>query len=879
MRVLLSRFATRWPLIVAIVFSLFSMGLLWTTYASVQELRSSANKHLIADSQRRAMALGDYIAQRRDTAEELASLRELNTYLINKALGMSPRYGLDASLAAVEYRFLGWVGGSYVGEGKALTRVVLLDAQGERLVDTGGSGSILPDIASPNRKTTLTLDLPHRQLVAATPVIFKGEQQGTVISYSDIAQLYRSLIQPDQSNSYRETLLTQDGQEITRKVGPGQFPTALAQALVGLRQGEPVLLDDLASSFAAQDLHGTVAIRHNVPGLDVTLLTTQLRQEVYAEPHSSRFLLSLSLFPLLMLGVAWRLDHLQARTHALALEATRADTQRQVLEGRNEALSQEVNQRTAAEAALQVHREHLEELVARRTAELTRLFDALPDLYFRTTLDGTVLEYRLGRDITLLVPPERFLQRRLQDVMPPEVAVKLQAALLALAQGADHSVIDYDLPLGEHSRHFEARILPLGSDQLLMVIRDVTQTHQLDVVREANRREAERLAKVKSEFLANMSHEIRTPLNAMLGLSQIGARDSTEPASQTRFARIEEAGLHLLGIVDDILDFSKLEAGKLSVERRRFRLAAALTTAMGMVADRARAKNLSLNLVLDPAVPEWVVGDALRLRQVLVNLLSNAVKFTPQGQVTLRVAPQADQVALQVIDSGIGISAAQQAALFQPFEQADGSTTRRFGGTGLGLAISQDLAGLMGGQISVQSAPGQGSTFTLLLPLPAAPAAHPTATPPNRTGQRLAGLRLLAAEDVAVNRLILQTQLEHEGAQVVFAENGREAVDRISQAGAQGFDAVLMDVQMPVMDGLEATGLIRALAPGLPVIGLTAHALAEERDRCLAAGMVDHASKPVDLDALVNVLIRHIARPVDSLAGPLDELPHPRSHF
>jgi signal transduction histidine kinase/ActR/RegA family two-component response regulator len=842
----------------------------------VQELRTTANKHLVADSQRRALALGDYVTQRRDTAEELVSLRELHTYLVNKALGMSPKYGLDASLAAVEYRFLGWVGGSYVGESKALTRIVLLNARGERLVDTGGNGSPLPDAGEPSRQTHLSLDLAHRQLVATTPLVFKGELQGTVISFSDIAQLYRSLIQPDQTTSYRETLLTQDGQEITRKDGPGQFSPPLAQALVGLPQGQPVLLDDLASTFGAKDLRHTVAIRNNVPGLDLTLLTTQLGQEVYAERNSTRFLLSLSLFPLLMLGVAWRLDRLQARAHALALDATRADAQRQVLQSRNEDLSQEVAQRKSAEAALQVHREHLEELVERRTAELTRLFDALPDLYLRTRRDGTVLKHRVGREVTLFALPEQFLNRRLQDVMPAEVAQQISDALDALAQGAEQSVIEYGLRVGEQALHFEARILPLDADQLLMVIRDVTQTHQLEVVREANRLEAEHLAKVKSEFLANMSHEIRTPLNAMLGLSQIGARDTDDAVISKRFDRIEEAGQHLLGIVDDILDFSKLEAGKLQVEKRRFRLAAALNTAMGMVADRARAKNLALSLSLDPALPEWVTGDALRLRQVLVNLLSNAVKFTPQGQVTLQVSARGAQVALQVSDTGIGISAQQQPALFHPFEQADGSTTRRFGGTGLGLAISQDLAHLMGGDITVQSTPGQGSTFTLLLPLPPAnPEQAGPATAHPGGGQRLSGLRLLAAEDVAVNRMILLAQLEHEGAQVIFADNGREAVDRVAQAGPQGFDAVLMDVQMPVMDGLEATGLIRALAPGLPVIGLTAHAMADERARCLAAGMVDHAPKPVDMDLLVNVLMRHVARPVDSIAAPLDSLPEP----
>ncbi|MBA3624605.1 MAG: response regulator, partial [Methylibium sp.] len=350
-------------------------------------------------------------------------------------------------------------------------------------------------------------------------------------------------------------------------------------------------------------------------------------------------------------------------------------------------------------------------------------------------------------------------------------------------------------------------------------------------------------------------------------LAQIGTRDRSGRAAPQSFQSILDAGRHLLSIVDDILDFSKLEAGKLSVERRAFRLSAAVDAVVGLVAGRTAAKGLALPVVMAPGLPDWVEGDALRLKQILVNLLSNAVKFTDRGHVALTVRAEAGSVVFEVADTGIGMEASLLARLFQPFEQADGSTTRRFGGTGLGLAISHNLAALMGGEIRVESRPGQGSTFTVRLPLSTASPIEPLPVGAIAQGPRLSGLHVLAAEDNDVNRLVLQAQLESEGCHVVFARNGLEVLARVAQAGERAFDAVLMDVQMPLMDGIEATRRLRASAPTLPVIGLTAHALPEERERCLAAGMVDHVAKPVDIDRLVDCLLHHAIRP-PCLAAP-----------
>ena len=397
---------------------------------------------------------------------------------------------------------------------------------------------------------------------------------------------------------------------------------------------------------------------------------------------------------------------------------------------------------------------------------------------------------------------------------------------------------------------------------------------------ETARAEAERLARVKSEFLANMSHEIRTPLNAVLGLAQIGARDSAGRVAHATFTRIREAGEHLLGVINDVLDFSKLEAGRVVVDRQPLALAAVIDNVRSLTSERAASKGLRFGVDLAPDLPEWVAGDAQRLSQILVNLLANAVKFTDRGEARLRVTRNGEDIYFEVSDTGIGMTDEQVACLFRPFEQADNSSTRRYGGTGLGLAISQTLANQMDGEIVVTSTSGAGSTFTLRLPLPETEPAlpKPALQVPAASERRLEGLRLLAAEDVEVNRLILEDLLTNEGAQVQFAEHGQQALEHLQEAGVSAFDAVLMDIQMPVMDGYQATEHLRQLAPGLPVIGLTAHALGEERDRCLAAGMVEHVTKPIDADVLVAAILRHAGRPasratrgpVAGKGGPID---------
>jgi signal transduction histidine kinase/CheY-like chemotaxis protein/HPt (histidine-containing phosphotransfer) domain-containing protein len=375
----------------------------------------------------------------------------------------------------------------------------------------------------------------------------------------------------------------------------------------------------------------------------------------------------------------------------------------------------------------------------------------------------------------------------------------------------------------------------------------------------------------KSEFLARMSHEIRTPINAVTGFTDLALRTPDEAQRVDYLRQIRSASRALLTIINDILDMSRVEAGKLALAPQDFKLLPLLDSVREMFALQAADKQVELAVSASPEVPPALRGDPVRLEQVLINLLANALKFTERGRVALGVTldsatPGEAVLRFEVTDTGIGIGPEERARLFEPFSQADESITRRYGGTGLGLAICKQLVELMGGTIGVDSERGRGSTFHFTVRLGRVAAPTPDTQPESAALPHFAGARVLVVEDNALNQRLAKELLAALGAHVTVAANGLEAVAAV-EGGA--FDAVLMDVEMPQLDGLEATRRIRALPSGggVPVIAMTAHAQAGSREQCLAAGMTDFISKPVTAHGLASTLARHLAASVPPAAG------------
>lgn len=558
-------------------------------------------------------------------------------------------------------------------------------------------------------------------------------------------------------------------------------------------------------------------------------------------------------------------------------------------------------------------RKSSEDAAYQNASELRALFQAFPDLFLRLDKDETVLDAKGGKRSDSFLGADKFLGRNLQDLLPASALADVREAQEKVRKSHAVEMVEFALEDRFGQEMYEMRLLPLNWDEWIAVVRNITErkaseqrlkddAQELEQKNEqlekalTDAREATRL---KSRFLANMSHEIRTPMNGVLGMTDFLLGTGLNAEQQEYAESIKRSADALLALINDILDLSRIEAGKLRLDHSEFSLQSTIAQTTSIFALQARAKGLEFISTIAPGLPAAAVGDPGRLRQVLMNLLSNAVKFTERGHVGLKadIASQTREsieLKFTVYDSGIGIPLDQQGRLFDAFTQVDESNTRKYGGTGLGLAISKQLVELLNGQIGLESEPGKGSRFWFtatfgkstrpdsaaraeakradvrrqptLPPRVTAPksqtgtARHiekPTAVPAPASPPD-ASMRILLAEDNEINQRITLRLLQKLGLAADAVVNGREAVEALEK---RKYDLVLMDCQMPDMDGFEATAVIRSregTSRHQAICALTANAMDGDRERCLAAGMDDYISKPVGLEKLREALDRWI---------------------
>ena len=571
-------------------------------------------------------------------------------------------------------------------------------------------------------------------------------------------------------------------------------------------------------------------------------------------------------------------DRLQAEAAILAL---------------NDSLEQQVEQRTAKLRETTLRLEEQQRILQAAHAEQRTIFETLT-VGIALLKDGVIVRCNRRLEEIFGYPPAQLdgLVTRALFTDDAHYASIQMAAQQASRDGtmvrSDHELVRHD------GQRFWARItgrqLQDGQESrtLVVVVEDMTLQREAErAIQNASER-AQEASRAKSDFLANMSHEIRTPMNAIIGLSYLMLKTDLSAHQRDQVRKIQSSSQLLLGIINDVLDYSKIEAGKLRIEKIAFKLESVFDNVGSLLAEKAASKGLQLHWVVDPDVPAWLVGDPLRLGQILVNYADNAVKFTSAGSVTIRLSlreSSATELVLfgAVTDTGIGLTDAQLARLFQSFQQADSSTTREFGGTGLGLVICRQLAGLMQGEVGAESTPGRGSTFWFTARLGRSDRA---ATAPEATSlaasaaltasdvmdpeplRAIQGARVLLVEDNALNREVACALLRDAGLIVDEAVNGQKALERLQEVR---YDVVLMDMQMPVMDGVAATRELR-LWPDLqqlPVIAMTANALASARQTCLDAGMNDLVIKPIEPALLFDALLKWVQPtlpPTDAVA-------------
>ncbi len=512
---------------------------------------------------------------------------------------------------------------------------------------------------------------------------------------------------------------------------------------------------------------------------------------------------------------------------------------------------------------------------ARESEQQYRLLaDNATDVVLRTNDAGFVVYISPSCVEMSGYAPDELSGRHCSEFIHSEDMESVHAAHVALVTGVQTAqTVEYRLRHRADGwrwleSHMKAWRSPEGSSGgVISAIRDISARKELEAELRMAREKAEGAAYAKATFLANMSHEIRTPMNGVLGFTELMLSSDLAPEQRHYAELIADSGRSMMRLLNDILDVSKIESGAMQVAAESVDLRHIIRRCTDLMTPAAATKNVILSATIDPDLPLRIVGDPLRLRQIVLNLLGNAVKFTEQGAITVVAKMGGEMLKIDVHDTGIGIPADRLSAIFDQFAQADETTARVYGGTGLGLTISGELARLMGGSISVASVVGKGTTFTVLLPLQLAESGAGPAEVGDiakTDANRIRKPRVLIAEDHDINQELIVAMADRAGMDPTLASDGAEAVAMVEEATRLGkpFELVLMDMQMPVMDGLEATRQLRASghsAAALPIVALTANAYAEDIEACRAAGMQAHLAKPVRVRDLTDVLARFVA--------------------
>ena len=828
--------ATRWPSLLAMAICCYSWLLLADAFRSREGLRQASESRIIVDCRRGAQILASDIEEWRRRVSALAKSSVIQNYLINKDLGMSPRYGLNASIGDIEERFRKASATEKGQGGLDKARIALYDEEGQILVDTESTGVPLVGPTSGGKDATMTIDVDNRRFVTMAPVFRDENHRGAVAVVGDLKYLTSNLTIAPQ---FREIVLTMEGRELPIYGRPSILDAGLAARLSLCPEDRLITVNGLIEKGQASDrrFDQELAVRTSVSGAPVSLVTLIDRKQVENQSSSPVFLYFAGFFPLIVLVAAFMFQRVQRRARGLKSALER------------ELGKWEVTFDTIPDPVLIIDGNY--QILQINQVALDKLHITRAE-----ALASSCMELICGCDS----PPGWCPQARTLAEMDGQVEEYVGRM--------GGNFINSTTPIFDSRRNYQASVylardvteFKRSESRLRNINRSLEESTAL-----ANRMAAlaEKTNLAKSAFLANMSHEIRTPMNAILGFAQVLERDpALLPRQAEHVTTITRSGAHLLGLINDILDMSKIEAGLATINLKVFCLHDFLEDLESLFRSRAESKGLHLLVERETGVPRHVNADEGKLRQIFVNLIGNAIKFTESGGITARVGTEEMvngdgkfRLMASVEDTGPGLTAEEMSLLFTPFQQT--SSGVKAGGTGLGLAISRKNVELMVGVISVSSQVGSGSRFSFELPLEAAggDGLAERASPPRVIGLEpgIEPYRVLVVDDMEDNRRLIRILLSPLGFEIKEAGNGIQALELFMRWSPH---VVLMDMRMPVMDGYEATRRIKSTAKGLltPVIAMTASAFVDTEEESMKVGVHSFLRKPFRTEELFEAL-------------------------